>query len=264
VNAEPRLTGVRVLVTRPRERSEELCFLLEDEGAEVVPFPLLELVPPLDPRPLRAAADQLQRYRWILFASPSAVHGLMDAAREAGTLGRLSHVKLGVVGPATLSALEGYGLSASANAEVSTGTGLFDAISSDLQAGDEVLLPAAREGRRELETALVDAGAQVTRVIAYESVVPDISQEVLDALRNAPPDVTLFGSPRTFEAFLSQAKDVAQQVLNSTRVVVMGPTTASALIAQGVPVAAVAASPSAEGLVEATVQAVRGAGVDAH
>ena len=39
-----RLAGMRVLVPRPRERAEQLCFLLEDEGAEVLAVPLLELL----------------------------------------------------------------------------------------------------------------------------------------------------------------------------------------------------------------------------
>ena len=58
---ERRLEGIRVLVTRPRERSEELCFLLEDEGAQVLHVPLLELRPPEDPRPLVAAAEEGRR-----------------------------------------------------------------------------------------------------------------------------------------------------------------------------------------------------------
>ncbi|HZA52583.1 MAG TPA: uroporphyrinogen-III synthase, partial [Myxococcaceae bacterium] len=60
MSAGARLQGVRVLVTRPRDRAGELCFLLEDEGAEVVSIPLLELLPPEDPRPLRAAAERIQ------------------------------------------------------------------------------------------------------------------------------------------------------------------------------------------------------------
>ena len=58
-------------MTRPRERAEELCFLLEDEGAEVLSVPLLELRPPEDPRPLASAAEHIQRYKWVVFASPS-------------------------------------------------------------------------------------------------------------------------------------------------------------------------------------------------
>ena len=80
-----RLQDVHALVTRPRERAEELCFLLEDEGARVTALPLLELAPPEDPRPLQAAAERLARFDWVAFASPSAVAALVDAARQGGT-----------------------------------------------------------------------------------------------------------------------------------------------------------------------------------
>src|SRR5437762_3139649 len=89
---ERRLEGKRVLVTRPKERVAELCFLLDDEGAQVLSLPLLELRPPEDPRPLAAAAESIQRYRWVVFASPSAVDALMDALREAGTVERMGRV----------------------------------------------------------------------------------------------------------------------------------------------------------------------------
>ncbi|HMK73370.1 MAG TPA: uroporphyrinogen-III synthase, partial [Myxococcaceae bacterium] len=83
--SERRLAGCRILVTRPRARAEELCFLLEEEGAEVVSLPLLELEPPGDGRPLRAAVEGLGRFAWVAFASPSAVEAVVEAARTAGS-----------------------------------------------------------------------------------------------------------------------------------------------------------------------------------
>src|SRR5512146_261834 len=105
-----RLAGARILVTRPRGRAEELCRLLEGEGAAVVALPVLELLPPEDPRPLRAAAEQVRRYAWIAFASPSAVEAFLEAAREAGSLDALRDVKLAAVGPKTSAQLRAAGL----------------------------------------------------------------------------------------------------------------------------------------------------------
>jgi uroporphyrinogen-III synthase len=245
-------------VTRPRERAEALWFLLEDEGAEVLAVPLLELIPPDDVRPLRAAAEQLHRYRWVMFASPSGVHGFLEVVREAGTLDRLKRVKLAAVGTATAFALESHGLIVSAQADKPTGLGLFEAVRADLQAGDEVLLPAAQDGRRELEESLLDAGAHVTRVAAYQSVSQPIPGDVLEGLRANPPQAALFASPRTLDAFFTAAPDDAARILETAHVVAIGPTTAAALQARGVSVAAVAENPSAEGLVDATIRAVRG------
>jgi uroporphyrinogen-III synthase len=250
-----RLEGKRVLVTRPKERVEELCFLLEDEGAEVFSLPLLELRPPEDPRPLAAAAEAIQRYRWVVFASPSAVEALMDALREAGTVKHLALVKVAAVGPRTARTAEGYGLKVSAEPAESTGQGLYEVLSPELHPEDEVLLPAAEEGRRELELALREQGVRVTRVTAYRTTPAELPPEAQEMLRSSPPDVVLFASPRTAEVFLESA---GRERLGHARVVAIGPTTAAALVRLGIEVAAVAERPTPEGLVDAAIRAIHG------
>jgi uroporphyrinogen-III synthase len=252
---DKRLEGIRVLVTRPRERAEALCFLLEDEGAEVLHLPVLELRPPEDGRPLAAAAESIHRYRWVVFASPSAVEALMEALRQAGTTQRLSQVKLAAVGPRTARALESYGLTVSVQPEEGRGFALYGALSPHLEPEDEVLLPAAEDGRRELEDALREHGVRVARVTAYRSTQVPLPAEAVAGLEDTPPDVVLFASPRTAEAFLDA---VGVERLGRARVVAIGPTTASALGHLGLEVTAMAEHPTPEALVEATVRAVRG------
>ncbi|RKH19982.1 uroporphyrinogen-III synthase [Corallococcus praedator] len=250
-----RLEGIRVLVTRPRERAEELCFLLEDEGADVFSLPLLELRPPEDPRPLASAAEHVQRYHWVVFASPSAVESFLEALRLAGTLDRLSRVKLAAVGPRTARTVEAFGLTVAAEPTEGTGVALFTALRDLLGPDDDVLLPSAEEGRRELEDGLRDLGVRVTRVTAYRSTPAPLPPEALAHLSEAPPQVVLFASPRTAEAFLEGA---GREPLASAKVVAIGPTTATALGQLGIDVATVAERPTPEALVDATVRAVHG------
>jgi uroporphyrinogen-III synthase len=251
-----RLAGKRVLVLRPRERSESLCFLLEDEGADVISLPLLELQPPTDPRALSAAAEQLYRYRWVLFASPSAVDAFVDAVREAATESALRLVKFAAVGPATARALKSAGLNVDVEADLSSGEGLFLAIRESIQPGDQLLLPAAEEGRPELNDALLAAGFSVTKVAAYRSRVTEQDPASVHAAFDPLPDVALFGSPRTVDAF-AQLEGGAPY-LSSRACVAIGPTTAAALREHGASNVVVAASPTAEALVEAAAQAVAG------
>ncbi len=252
---ERRLEGKRVLVTRPKERVEELCFLLEDEGAQVLSLPLLELHPPEDPRPLAAAAESIQRYRWVVFASPSAVEALMEALRLAGTLGRMEQVRVAAVGPRTARTAESHGLKVAAEPTEATGLGLYALLSPELHPEDEVLLPVAEEGRKELELALREQGVRVTRVTAYRTTPAVLPAEAQQGLLASPPDVILFASPRTAEAFLESA---GRERLGQARVVAIGPTTANALARLGIPVAAVAERPTSDGLVDAAIRAIRG------
>jgi len=250
-----RLAGVRVLVPRPRERSEQICFLLEDEGADVVAVPLLELEPPTDPRPLRAAAELLRRFGWVAFASERAVTALVEAARTAGTLDVLRTRKLAAVGPGTAAALSAHGLEPTLVAGVSSGEGLAEALGPRIQPGEVVLLPAAEEGRRSLEDGLAAAGAVVERVAAYRAR-PGSTPEGWGEVVAHPPRCVLFGSPRTVEAFL--ALPGAEALVPRVRAVAVGPTTAAALRSRGWEPAAIASAPTPPEWVEAAVRAIEG------
>lgn len=251
-----RLAGVRVLVPRPRERAEPLCFLLEDEGAEVLALPLLELEPPSDPRPLQAAAELLRRFGWVAFASERAVTALVEAARTAGTMDVLRTRKLAAVGPGTAAALTAHGLEPTLIATVSTGEGLAEALGPRLQAGETVLLPAAEQGRRALEEGLTAAGATVERVAAYRSGPAGATPEGWAEVVAHPPRCVLFGSPRTVDAFLSLPG--ADAMARTVRAVAVGPTTAAALRARGWEPAAVSTAPTPPEWVEAAVRAIEG------
>lgn len=246
-----RLEGERVWVTRPRERAEALCFLLEDEGAEVISLPLLDLHPPMDERPLLAAAAHVQRYRWVLFTSPSGVEAFVEAARHEGALERLKRVKLGAVGPRTADTVRSFGLTVSAEAELATGPGLFEAIHEDLQPGDEVLLPVAETARPELQALLLEKGVDVTRVVAYRATQVEPDDEAFALLESSPPTSIVLASPRTVEALI--ATGTGRAIAARARRIAIGPTTAKALEDAGLAPTAVAEQPTPEGLVEALV-----------
>jgi len=241
-----RLAGAHALVTRPRERAQELCFLLEDEGARVTALPLLELAPPADPRPLRAAAERLGRFDWVAFSSPSGVAALVDAAREAGTFPQLRRARLAAVGPRTARALKAHGLQVERGADAGGGAALAEAMRGALQPGDRVLLPAAEDGRTELQAALEDAGAEATRVCAYRSVKAELDPELLSSLERDPPAL----------AFFALGAERALALLASAASIAIGPTTRAALDELGAPRPATAARPTPESMVDAAAAAL--------
>jgi uroporphyrinogen-III synthase len=270
----PRLQGLRVVVTRPRVRSEELCFLLEEEGAEVMALPMLELEPPSDGRGLRAAAETLGRFAWVAFASAAGVEALAEAARIAGTGAALRRLRVAVVGAGTARAARAAGLEVALESKGGSGAALGRELATRLLLSDEVLLPSAEDGRPELEAALAEATSglasapqpglevalvraspTVTRVAAYRSAPLEVAEAVWADLRLRPPAAVLFASPRTAEAFLDAG---GRPVLASARAVAIGPTTATALEALGFKAAGVAQRPGPAELVEAAVRAIRG------
>jgi uroporphyrinogen-III synthase len=256
--AEPRLRGISVLVTRPRERAAELCFLLEDEGAEVVSLPLLELLPPEDERPLRAAAEQIHRYTWIAFPSPAAVESLINAIRQAQSIDRLRLTKIAVVGPGTARAARAAGLAIALESPVRTGAGLADALGPLLAESDEVLIPAAQEGRPDLEDQLGRFGARITRVSAYRTEPAGLGESQMEMLAARPPQLLLFSSPRSAEALDARASAALRTTLQRAHSIAIGPSTAAALEKLGFRVSAVAEHPTSASLVDAAVRALSG------
>ena len=77
-----RCSGVRVLVTRPRDQARELVEQLSSRGAMPVEAPLIRILPPTDAEPLRRAAQRAADFDWIVFTSANAVESFMRTLLE--------------------------------------------------------------------------------------------------------------------------------------------------------------------------------------
>ncbi|MFL5319970.1 MAG: uroporphyrinogen-III synthase, partial [Myxococcaceae bacterium] len=143
-------------------------------------------------------------------------------------------------------------------AEKSTGEGLFTSLRESLQPGEAVLLPAAQEGRRELEEALTHAEIEVVRVAAYKSSEVELPREDIDKALEPQPHAVIFGSPRTVDAFLATTGQRGRMLLLSAASIAIGPTTANALRELAAANVVQAETPSSESLVEAAVSGLSG------
>lgn len=107
--AEPGpLSGLRILVTRPREQATLLVQHIAQQGGQPVLFPLLEISPPTDPQPLRDAVARLDQFDLAIFISPNAVRYGMQAALAAGALP--PQLKVAAVGQGSARALHELGV----------------------------------------------------------------------------------------------------------------------------------------------------------
>ncbi len=160
------LEGVRVALTASRERSEAISFLLEDEGAQLLHVPVLELMAPADPRPFAAVVEQLQRYPWILLSSLESVAALWEGARVAGTLKQMEKVGLIAVDSAIARLLVCLGQPARIELGALAALNHPAALKAGLDADAEVLVPLG-EGESEWPTRLAEAGALAISVLAF-------------------------------------------------------------------------------------------------
>jgi len=256
----PPLAGLRVLVTRARAQAEPTVAALVDRGAECVLLPLVEIVPPDDPAPLRAALAGLDEYAWAVFTSANAARAVSDELRRAGRDGgAFAATRVCAIGPATAAALGAAGIRVDLVAAEHVGEGVVAALAAAGPLGGlRVLLPRAAAGRDVIPDELRRRGATVDAVVAYRNARPDEAQAaaaapVLERLRAGEIHAVLFASPSAVHAFVAAAGGAAAAaaVLRSATVAAIGPTTRDAARGHGLEVAVMPREHTIPALVDA-------------
>ena len=237
------LFGKRVLVTRPREQAAEMVDRLSVMGAEAIEAPMIRIAPPEDLGPLRRAVDNANDFDWIVFTSANSVETfmtvLLDGTRDVRWLKK---PRLCSVGTGTAERLARHGIKADLIPEEFRGEALVAAMADSGSLDDSrVLVPRADIGRDVIAEGLRDAGALVTDVIAYRTVLEDAQQDdgpdVYRMLLDDAIDVVTFTSPSAVRNFASiYGKEQTIDLLSRTVVAAIGPVTSEAAIQLGLTV----------------------------
>jgi uroporphyrinogen III methyltransferase/synthase len=243
------LCGRRILVTRAREQASSLVHLLREAGAEVIEAPLARYVEPADPAALDRALGALAGFAWCAFTSANAVE---FTARRLAALGldarAFAGCRLAAVGPATAAALARLGLRADLVPAQADAAGLAAAL---LAAGcASALLPQADNARPELRALLAAAGCAVTAVTAYRAETlppPPPPEGALDGIALA--------SAATVDRLVAAwgVEELRARCAAGCRLWAIGPTTAAAVAAHGLALAAVAEEATTAGRAAAVV-----------
>ena len=237
------LFGKRVLVTRPREQAAELVDRLTALGAESIEAPMIRMAPPEDPDPLLRAASNPDAFDWIIFTSANAVDAFMTALLDGERDVRaLKGPRICTSGTATADKLATYAI----KADLIPRDFRADAVVASLlalgsMAGVRVLLPRADIGREVIAEQLREAGAEVTEVIAYRTILEDAQREgdpdIYGMLLEGRIDVATFTSPSAIRNFAKiYGADQVADLLKNTVVATIGPVTTDAARQLGIPV----------------------------
>jgi uroporphyrinogen-III synthase len=247
------LTGKSVFVSRARAESPELCRVLESQGAHVITEPLLRFAPPEDSTVIDAALTRLSEFDWWLITSRHAVEFVALRARALGrTLKELAgHVQIGAVGSATASAAQAAGLQVSYSAHQQFGAGLAVELAPRV-AGKRVLLLRSSLADSALPQALATGGAQVTDVMAYQTLGPDdATKERLASQPWGSVDAAIFFSPSAIRNLAEAIGTESMKTLAGCVSVSIGPTTSQAALESGFVRGVRAQEPSLESIVAA-------------
>ena len=237
------LFGKRVLVTRPREQAPELVDRLTALGAESIEAPMIRMAPPEDPDPLLNAAAAPEEFDWIIFTSANAVDAFMTALLDGERDVRaLKGPRICTSGTATAEKLASYGIKVDLVPHEFRGDAVVSALLALGPMKDvRVLLPRADIGREVIAEGLRDAGAIVTEVVAYRTILEDAQREgdpdIYGMLLEGKIDVATFTSPSAIRNFAKiHGADQVADLLKNTVVATIGPVTADAARQLGIPV----------------------------
>jgi uroporphyrinogen III methyltransferase / synthase len=222
------LLGRRIVVTRSRNQASELSRLLEEQGAEVIEMPTIEILPPSSWAVLDRAIRRLTSYDWLAFTSANGVSAFFDRLTKLKKdLRHLHGIKIAAVGPATARPIAARGIHTDLVADEFRGTGLARKLIRTGVRGKRVLLVQAKQASEALREELKKAGAKVEAAEAYRSGIPRGKVEVRET------DLITFASSLTVENFVKMAGKT------EIPVACIGPVTAKTARSLGLNVAAV-------------------------
>ena len=168
--------GFGVLVTRPVAQAAELIEALEENGLNVIRFPVIEIVPRNEAEIEKELAQE-PRADIAIFASRNAV---------AFGASHVDAKTIGAIGPSTANALRSAGVSVAI--EPSDGYDSESLLRHPLLqdvAGKHIRIVRGGDGRELLATTLRSRGAHVTYLSVYDRVRPIVSADRLAEIESA-------------------------------------------------------------------------------
>ena len=258
------LFGKKVLITRSRTQSSRLRALLDEQGAESLELPSIEIAPLEDNSeldrilaqygllPLETPFGTISKF-WMIFSSTNAVDAVFARLDNYGQDSRVfADSTIGAIGPATATALARRGI----RADFVPTTAVSETVVAELTDrewyGVPVLLPGADIGRDVVARGLADLGARIERVTAYRTVTPEDAAPNARQLLAQGVDVVTFTSSSTVRNLLNILEG-DKSLLEPSLIACIGPVTAGTARELGLRVDLQADEHTVEGLVEALV-----------
>ncbi len=203
-----KLSGKRIIITRPKERSQKLASRLRDAGAEVLEFPTIEIVPDF-----KNALDQvkcLEYYDWLVLTSPTGAEYFFKFMQmKKIDLRSLSNLHFAVIGDGTASVCMAHGIYPDYIPKKFYASDLGAGLVKKVKAGERVLILRAKHGSVELTKELDLAGIVYNDVAIYDTITPDktpLSDRIEMLIKDGAVDAVTFTSASTVRGFLEIVK----------------------------------------------------------
>ncbi|MBB3186116.1 uroporphyrinogen-III synthase [Microbacter margulisiae] len=227
------LSGKIVILTQPLADDDSLSSHLEQVGAEIIRYPLIEIMPTRESPEKHSVFSQIASYTYIIFTSKNGVSYFFEYAAGSNTRKDIrEEVRYAAIGNKTAAELQKYGIQAS---YVSRGNTSEDFVQELLQqniTGQEILLPLGTLAPDTLEQSLSSYNV-VTRLNVYETrYVSIIPPEIIARIEGNRYDLIIFTSPSAIESFMHFMQQAG--IRGDFRMACIGKTTARKATEMGI------------------------------
>ncbi len=182
------LTNKTILVTRPKHQAEPFCQMLEQAGAKVLRFPVIEIIPiPLDKKKCKPANQQ----DMIIFTSSNAVQFSLDWLEESMIESPLT-CKIAAIGKKTALLLEANDITIDSQPSHdynSESMLALPALQSVNVYNKNLLIIKGKGGRTLLADTLKTRGANIQTVNVYRRDRPTPEDSMLQTLHTEKIDI---------------------------------------------------------------------------
>ena len=228
-----KLAGKRIVNTRAPHQSAELDALIRVYGAEPVPYPCIEIVPPENLEPLDTAIQQLLNHEFdgLILTSANTVYAIETRLETLGYSPRILadiNIHVAVVGSKTAeSAQERLGLTINTTPPEFVAEALAEELSrlENIQ-GTRFFLPQSAIAPPLLSELLLEMGVEVACVPAYDTQIATGGALLLPQISEI--DAITFTSGSTARNFIKRFRQEGGDVADLDDVVIacIGPKAA--------------------------------------
>ncbi|HEV2348618.1 MAG TPA: uroporphyrinogen-III C-methyltransferase [Terriglobia bacterium] len=250
------LFGKRIAITRVREQAGAFREALEELGAQAIEIPTIEIRDPDSWEPLDQAIGRLETFQYLLVTSANGVRNFLRRLAACGRDVRdLKGLAIGAIGPATAAEFTRTGVKVDFIPREYRAEGLLEVLNGHDLKGKAFLIPRARVARDLVPRVLVERGARVEVVTAYQTLAPEFRAGELEELLTPPPDVITFTSSSTATHFSKILGDrPLRAALEGIAIASIGPITSATLQTLGISVTVEARESTMQGLVRAITE----------
>ena len=220
-----------VAITRPKDRAQKACDIVEKLGGEAILAPTLDLKP-VNTQSLKDLVARKDELDWIICTSPTTIQSLNQFHPD---FLKSLDCKLAVIGNKTGRLAEKQGLTVDLMPKDFTAEGLIEEFKKHEITGKTIGIPRTASARPVLPQELEKLGNRVILAEAYKSLFPmdeKAVQNLISKIENREIDAITFTSPLTVENFFEIVEDkekISKLLSDNLLTVCIGPITAKVL-----------------------------------